>query len=76
MRCYVALPTKLNARLVMFILKTEVFKPRDNANLIDETLSLDEEIHAGEFYMIRWWRAAAQNSCITVIFKRVVTSLS
>ena len=32
---------------------TEVFKPRNNANLIDETLSviLDEEVHAGEFHM-------------------------
>ena len=59
MLCGIADQTERSFSDVYFEYLTEVFKPRDNTNLIDETLSviLDEEVHAGEFYMEyqRWF---------------------
>ena len=59
MLCGIADQTERSFSEVYFKYLIEVFKPRNNTNLIDETLSviLDEEVHAGEFHMDyqRWF---------------------
>ena len=50
MLCGIANQTERSFSDVYFEYLTDVFKPRNKRNIIDETLSviLDEEIHAGE----------------------------
>ena len=50
MLCSIADQTERSFSDVYFEYLTDVFKPRNKRNIIDETLSvlLDEEIHAGE----------------------------
>ena len=59
MLCGIADQTERSFSDVYFEYLTDVFKPRNKRNIIDETLSviLDEEIHAGELYMDyqRWF---------------------
>ena len=59
MLCGIADQTERSFSEVYFEYLTEVFKPRSNTTLIDETLSviLDEEVHTGEFHMDyqRWF---------------------
>ena len=59
MLCGIADQTERSFSEVYFEYLSEIFKPKDSTNLIDETLSviLDEEVHAGELYMDyqRWF---------------------
>lgn len=59
MLCGIADHTERSFSEVYLEYLTEVFKPRNNTHLIDETLSviLDEEVHVGEFHMDyqRWF---------------------
>ena len=59
MLCGIADQTERSFSEVYFEYLSEIFKPQDSTNLIDETLSviLDEEVHAGELYMDyqRWF---------------------
>ena len=59
MLCGIANQTERSFSDVYFEYLTDLFKPRNKRNIIDETLSviLDEEIHAGELYMDyqRWF---------------------
>ena len=53
MLCGIADQTERSFSEVYFEYLTEVFKPRNNTNLIDETLSviLNEDVHVGECHM-------------------------
>ena len=59
MLCGIANQTERSFSDVYFEYLTDVFKPKNKRNIIDETLSviLDEEIHVGELYMDyqRWF---------------------
>ena len=69
MLCGIADQTERSFSEVYFEYLTELFKPRNSTNLIDETLSviLDEEIHAGEFHMDyqRWFEESTGCSKFT-----------